>query len=84
MSLLARSGGVSNELTFTGGVCKNAMATKVLAELVRENYGAEIKLNAHPDSIYMGALGAALFGLDDVRAGQPALMPSFVKKEVAA
>jgi benzoyl-CoA reductase subunit A len=75
MSLLARSGGVNDELTFTGGVCKNEMATKVLRELVGESYGEEITLNAHPDSIYMGALGAALFALDDLRAGEPNLLP---------
>lgn len=80
MSLLARSGGVDNELTFTGGVCRNPMATKVLSELVAQNYGDGITLNAHPDSIYMGALGAALFGLDDVHAGRPALLPTFVQK----
>jgi benzoyl-CoA reductase subunit A len=74
MSLLARSGGVRDEFTFTGGVCKNPMATKVLRELVTENYGAEITLNAHPDSIYMGALGAAMFGLDDLRAGHPSTL----------
>ncbi len=79
MSLLARSGGVENELTFTGGVCKNGMATKVLAELVEQNYGGDITLNAHPDSIYMGALGAALFGLDDVQAGKPMMLPTFAK-----
>ena len=65
MSLLARSGGIMNEFTFTGGVCKNPMATKVLRELVDENYDKETVLNAHADSIYMGALGAALFGVDD-------------------
>jgi benzoyl-CoA reductase subunit A len=79
MSLLARSGGVENELTFTGGVCKNPMATRVLRELVTEHYGAAITLNAHPDSIYMGALGAALFGLDDLAAGRPALLPTFAR-----
>ena len=47
-----------NEFTFTGGVCKNPMATKVLRELVDENYDKETVLNAHADSIYMGALGA--------------------------
>jgi benzoyl-CoA reductase subunit A len=83
MSLLARSGGVENELTFTGGVCKNGMATKVLGELVAEHYGSGITLNAHPDSIYMGALGAALFGLDDLLAGRPALLPSFAKHKEA-
>jgi benzoyl-CoA reductase subunit A len=84
MSLLARSGGVENELTFTGGVCKNGMATKVLAELVEQNYGDGITLNAHPDSIYMGALGAALFGLDDIRAGKPQILPTFAKAAEAA
>ena len=73
MSLLARSGGVVNEFTFTGGVCKNPMATKILRELVQEHYG-DITLNAHPDSIYMGALGAALFALDDLRRGTPQLL----------
>jgi benzoyl-CoA reductase subunit A len=74
MSLLARSGGVNSELTFTGGVCKNEMATRVLRELVDENYSREITLNVHPDSIFMGALGAALFALDDLRAGKPSLL----------
>jgi len=74
MSLLARSGGVKSELTFTGGVCKNDMATKVLRELVDENYGSDITLNAHPDSIYMGALGAAMFALDDLKAGTANLL----------
>jgi benzoyl-CoA reductase subunit A len=81
MSLLARSGGIENEFTFTGGVCKNPMATRVLRELVDENYGKDIILNAHPDSIYMGALGAAMYGLDDVRAGRPSLLPTFVSQD---
>ena len=83
MSLLARSGGISNEFTFTGGVCKNPMATKILGDLVRENYGDDIHLNIHPDSIYMGALGAALFGLDDVKAGRPGILPTFASKATA-
>jgi benzoyl-CoA reductase subunit A len=74
MSLLARSGGVRDEFTFTGGVCKNAMATKLLRELVDEHYGREVTLNIHPDSIYMGALGAAMFALDDLEAGRPQLL----------
>jgi len=79
MSLLARSGGIKSEFTFTGGVCNNAAATKVLRELVDENYGKEIVLNMSPDSIYMGALGAALFGLDDVKAGITPELPAFVR-----
>ena len=60
LSILARSGGVRNEFTFTGGVAKNEAAVKSLNELVRENYG-ELKLNIDPDSIYTGALGGATF-----------------------
>ncbi len=84
MSLVARSGGISNEFTFTGGVCRNPMATRVLGDLVRENYGEGITINTHPDSIYMGALGAALFALDDVRAGRPAVLPSFAARQAEA
>jgi len=60
LSLLARSGGVSEEFTFTGGVARNPAAVAALRELVQENYG-ERTLNISPDSIYTGALGAALF-----------------------
>ncbi|MEE8201029.1 MAG: benzoyl-CoA reductase subunit A [Candidatus Acidoferrales bacterium] len=60
LSLLARSGGVWEEFTFTGGVARNPAAVAALRELVRENYG-ERSLNISPDSIYTGALGAALF-----------------------
>jgi benzoyl-CoA reductase subunit A len=60
MSLLARSGGVADEFTFTGGVARNPAAVDALRTLINENYG-EIKMNISPDSIYTGALGAALF-----------------------
>ncbi len=79
MSLLARSGGVKNEFTFTGGVCKNPMATQILRELIEENYGAEVVMNTHPDSIYTGAMGAALFALSDLKAGKPGMLPTFAK-----
>ena len=61
MSLLARSGGVKDEFTFTGGVANNQAAVKALRALVLENYG-EVKINISPASIYTGALGAAIFG----------------------
>ena len=64
MSLLARSGGVSDEFTFTGGVAKNSEAVKALRDLIAENYG-ERTINISPDSIYTGALGAALFALHE-------------------
>jgi benzoyl-CoA reductase subunit A len=60
MSILARSGGIRNEFTFTGGVAKNESAVKSLTGLVKENYG-EMTININPDSIYTGALGAATF-----------------------
>lgn len=66
MSLLARSGGVLDEFTFTGGVAKNQAAVKALVRLIDENYGQR-KLNISPESIYTGALGAAIFALRDVR-----------------
>jgi benzoyl-CoA reductase subunit A len=62
MSLLARSGGVRDQFTFTGGVARNPAAVAALERLTRENYGA-LTLNISADSIYTGALGAALFAL---------------------
>lgn len=61
MSLLARSGGVRNEFTFTGGVARNQAVLKYVTALVRKNYGDDIKINIHTDSIFMGALGGAMF-----------------------
>jgi benzoyl-CoA reductase subunit A len=66
MSLLARSGGVRDQFTFTGGVARNPAAVGALQRLVEENYGP-LTLNISPDSIYTGALGAALFALRDGR-----------------
>lgn len=60
MSILARSGGVEEEFTFTGGVARNQAAVKALRDLIHENYG-ERTINISPASIYMGALGAAHF-----------------------
>lgn len=67
MSLLARSGGIADEFTFTGGVANNPAAVDALRKLVRENYG-ERTLNISPGSIYTGALGAALFAKRDTAA----------------
>ena len=60
MSILARSGGVRDQFTFTGGVAKNEAAVKSLRELIDENYG-HLTINIDPDSIYTGALGGATF-----------------------
>ncbi|MCP4872067.1 MAG: benzoyl-CoA reductase subunit A [Proteobacteria bacterium] len=61
MSLVARSGGIDNQFTWTGGVARNPAAVQALKMLVRENYGDEIEINIDPSSIYTGALGAAEF-----------------------
>jgi benzoyl-CoA reductase subunit A len=60
MSLLARSGGIEDEFTFTGGVARNDAAVAALTSLVEENYGQKT-LNISASSIYTGALGAAMF-----------------------
>ena len=70
LSLLARSGGVKNEFTFTGGVAKNQAAVNALRELISENYGEDIVLNIAPDSIYTGAIGAAIFAQRVIYAPQ--------------
>jgi len=66
MSIISRSGGISDEFTFTGGVAKNDAAVRELKKLVHDNYG-EVTINIDPDSIYTGALGAAEFAR---RAGE--------------
>ena len=60
ISIIARSGGVTNEFTFTGGVAKNEAAVRELRKIVKENYG-DVTININPKSIYTGALGAAEF-----------------------
>jgi benzoyl-CoA reductase subunit A len=83
VSLLARSGGVFDQFTFTGGVARNPMAVKVLRELVAENYGDGVGINIHTDSIYMGAMGAALFALEDLAAGKGGVLPTFAQEATA-
>lgn len=60
MSIISRSGGITDQFTFTGGVAKNEAAVRELKKLVTENYG-EVTININPESIYTGALGAATF-----------------------
>ena len=60
MSIIARSGGITDQFTFTGGVAKNQAAVNALRALVDENYG-KVTININPESIYTGALGAATF-----------------------
>jgi benzoyl-CoA reductase subunit A len=60
ISILSRSGGVADQMTFTGGVAKNEAAVRELKKLITENYG-DVTINIDPDSIYTGALGGAEF-----------------------
>jgi benzoyl-CoA reductase subunit A len=60
MSIIARSGGITDQFTFTGGVAKNEAAVAALRLLVEENYG-KVTININPESIYTGALGASTF-----------------------
>ena len=73
MSILARSGGIRDQFTFTGGVAKNEAAVKSLRDLIEENYG-KLTINIDPDSIYTGALGGATFAwravLDDGKVAE--------------
>ena len=74
ISIISRSGGVTNEFTFTGGVAKNEAAVRELRKLIKENYG-DVTININPESIYTGALGAAEFArrayLDQAERSQP-------------
>lgn len=61
---LLRRVGVEEEITFTGGVARNIG----MIEALQKGLGA--KLNVSDDSHFMGALGAALFALDQVLSGR--------------
>lgn len=56
---LLRRVGIVGQITFTGGVAKNIGMIKALEELLGK------QLNVSDDSHYMGALGAALFAMDE-------------------
>lgn len=70
MSLIARSGGVRNEFTFTGGVARNQAVLKYVKQMVTESYG-EVTMNIHTDSIFMGALGGAMFARRNLEVQLP-------------
>jgi predicted CoA-substrate-specific enzyme activase len=61
MGLLRRVG-IEPEISFTGGVAKNVGMIRAIEDRL------ETRINVSPDSHYMGALGAALFALDEIRA----------------
>ncbi|MCK6691439.1 MAG: acyl-CoA dehydratase activase [Thermoanaerobaculia bacterium] len=70
MSLIARSGGVRNEFTFTGGVARNQAVLRYVKQMVTDAYG-EVAMNIHTDSIFMGALGGAMFARRNISADLP-------------
>lgn len=61
---LLRRVGLRDEITFTGGVANNPAMIKALEEALDK------KLNVSKDSHFMGALGAALFAMDAIQAGE--------------
>jgi (R)-2-hydroxyacyl-CoA dehydratese activating ATPase len=71
---LLRRVGITEEITFTGGVTRNVGMIYALEEKLG------VKLNVSEDSHYMGALGAALFALDRISASR---LPVDALKEVA-
>ncbi len=71
MSLIARSGGVHNEFTFTGGVARNQAVLKYVSAMIHESYGEDITINVHTDSIFMGALGGAMFARRNIDVDLP-------------
>ena len=71
MSLIARSGGVRNEFTFTGGVARNQAVLKYIKEMIYDSYGKDITINIDSDSIFMGALGGAMFARRNLKVDVP-------------
>lgn len=61
---LLRRVGVEPEVTFTGGVARNTAMIDAL------NRRLGLEMNVSDESHYMGALGAALFALDHIRASR--------------
>jgi predicted CoA-substrate-specific enzyme activase len=62
--LLLRRVGIEQEVTFTGGVARNAGMVKVISDLLG------FPVNYSEESHFMGALGAALFAMDRIRSRQ--------------
>jgi predicted CoA-substrate-specific enzyme activase len=66
MALLRRVG-VEDQVTFTGGVTKNSAMVQVMNEMLG------LQVNVGEEAHMMGALGAALFALDRIRASRAPL-----------
>lgn len=66
VAALLRRVGITGEVTFTGGVANNTGMVLAMEETLHR------RMNVSEVSQYMGALGAALFGLDRIFAGRRA------------
>ncbi len=60
---LLRRTGIEPEVTFTGGVTRNTAMVELVSELVGS------RVNTNEESHYCGAIGAALYALDQVLTG---------------
>jgi predicted CoA-substrate-specific enzyme activase len=67
---LVRRVGVEDEVTFTGGVSRNAGMVRALESVLGR------ALNVSPDGHFMGALGAALFALERAEAAAGVPVPA--------
>jgi predicted CoA-substrate-specific enzyme activase len=74
---LVRRVGLAPEVTFTGGVSRNAAMVSLLAEVL------ETPLNVSARGHLMGAIGAALYALDHARAGRPRAQVELVKEQAS-
>jgi len=61
---LMRRVGLEEEITFSGGVARNIAMIQAMEDKL------EVKLNVSEDSHYMGALGAALYALDQIKVSR--------------
>ncbi|MFQ5606639.1 MAG: acyl-CoA dehydratase activase [Candidatus Zixiibacteriota bacterium] len=61
---LLRRVGIDEEVTFTGGVTRNIAMIKALEDKL------ELKLNVSEESHFIGAIGAAMFALDQIVASR--------------
>ncbi len=70
---LMRRVGLEEQITFTGGVTRNVAMVKALEEKIGTTF------NVSDDSHFMGAIGAALFALDQIRASRHPREPAEAK-----
>jgi len=50
---------------------RNQAVLKYIKEMIYDSYGSDITINIHTDSIFMGALGGAMFARRNLNANLP-------------